>query len=268
MPGMEDMLSHLLGAESDEADDPSATSDDPEGDLLSLEELAALGSPEDEETDLEASGDDDAAIETESAEEDDRDARIAALEAERDRIQLDRQRLNDERQAEAIRRSQQAWQQEEAQVYHQASQAPDWQTASAQLVNFYRGEIQKITSASQMVIANLMQGQYVDQAAQVAGLDAEDRALLAGLPHDKIPQIAQALAAKNQKANQRLSGIETELQQLKRGRQAQRRARTNADGLSGSRGQSAPRQSYVDGSAENALAIMQAMRAQKAARGR
>lgn len=246
--------------DDDEADGYSATSDDVEGDdLVPLDELAALASPEDE---LSEDGDDEGDLEaTDESEEDDAQARWAQLEAERNQLAAERDRYAQERQLQAIQNAQNAWRQEEQTVYQQAAQMPDWERASAHLVGFYRNQIQQITQAAQQLIGQAYQGQWLDQVAQSTGLTAEDRQILAGLPADRVPQIAQALAAKNNALNQRLSQIEAEQQQLKRGRQAQRRQLTGADRTSGSRGAPPPRQRYQDGSTDQVLDILRAQRA-------
>lgn len=248
--------------DDDEADDYSATSEDEGDDLVPLDELAALASPEDE---LSEDGDDGADL---GATDQDEVDRLAELQAERDRLIAERDqtiqerdRFAQERQLQAIQNAQNAWRQEEQAVYQQASQMPDWDRASAHLVGFYRNQIQQITQAAQQLIGQAYQGQWLDQVAQSTGLTAEDRAILAGLPADRVPQIAQALAAKNNALNQRLSQIEAEQQQLKRGRQAQRRQLTGADRTSGSRGAPPPRQRYQDGSTDQVLDILRAQRA-------
>lgn len=243
--------------EDDEADDYSLTADGEDGDLPELDALEALASPEDE-SDEYAAGQDDTDGEEVDAEPDER---YAQLEAERAQLLQERDRYAQERQLQAVQHAQQAWRQQEAQVIQQASQMPDWERAASHVISFYRNQIQQVTQAAQELIGQAYAGQWLDQVAQQSGLTAEDRALLAGLPPDRVPQIAQALAAKNAQLDSRLARIEDEQKQLRRGRQASRRMLTQADGPSAARGAPPRRQRYQDGSTEQLLAIFNAKKA-------
>lgn len=244
--------------EDDEADDYSLTADGEDGDLPDLDALEALASPEDESDEYAAEQDD---TDGEEVEADEPDERYAQLEAERAQLLQERDRYAQERQLQAIQHAQQAWRQQEAQVIQQASQMPDWERAASHVIGFYRSQIQQITQAAQDLIGQAYAGQWLDQVAQQSGLTAEDRALLAGLPPDRVPQIAQALANKNRQLDDRLARIEAEQKQLRRGRQANRRMLTQADGPSAARGAPPQRQRYQDGSTEQLLAIFNAKRA-------
>lgn len=257
---MDDVIAQLLGPDEDvdEAEDQSLTAEYDEGALDPLDALDALDSPYDDSTDgfdADAEGDD--ATET-------TDERVARLEQERDAILQERERLaqenerfNSERQMEAIRHAQLAWREREATVIQEASRKPDWQQSMQHVIGFYRGQIQQITEASQKLIAQAYSGQWIDQVTQQNGLTNEDRALLEGLPSDRVPMIAQALARKNQESQEKFSKIENEIQQLRRGQQSRRRTMTRADGASGSR--AAQRSAdYAAGSLEHIMAIREA----------
>jgi hypothetical protein len=178
-----------------------------------------------------------------------RDARVQQLEAERlqTKHQLDLQMAREH--AEAYRQA-------EAIAVAQAEQAPDWETAKNHLVGFYRQREQAMTQAFEQGMKSAWSGAYVTDVAQKTGLSEEDVALLRTIPAESVPQVAQALQAKNAKLESRFQTIEQEQQQLKRARQSQRQQMTGVHRPSGQPRVNPPRQTIQPGSVDHTLAIL------------
>lgn len=254
---LDDTLQSLFG-ESDDADDAETiqtSNDEDQGAPDSSDELMALLSPEDDADDYadEDEADDEQpdyqALYTQSQTE---------IQQERERLQVEQDRLMQERQLAELRKANDAWRIEEETVIAEAGKSQNWEQAAAKLIGYYRNKLDQQAKAAQSLLQGVMAPHYAESVAKQAGLTDEDAALLRAVDPKFAPHLAQALAQKNAAMNDRLASIEAEQKQLKRGRQSQRRAMTGRDRPS-SNGAPVPTQrNYDDGSSDHLAAILRA----------
>jgi hypothetical protein len=256
------MAESLIGEFSadDDAVDQTATTPEDEGAFDPLEVLDQLDAPEDEadeEFDADGEEGDDSTdepvdykslYETEQAKIAEREAAIATKESEVER----------QEQLRLMKQAEQAWKQEEAQAIQWAVAHPNHREAIAGIQQYYTNKIDTILRQSQAIIQQAYTGQFIDQVSAQTGLTADDTALLRTVDPKHAPALAQALAAKNKALEERFSKIESQTQNLARGRQAQRRTLTGADRISSSRSTGTPGQRIQYGSVDNALFLLQA----------
>lgn len=215
--------------------------------------LAAILPPDDD-----SDTDDDEGVETAGnvAEQTDWEQEVARRESRIQELENERLRLANERDMQMARDHAEAYRQREAMTIAQAEQAPDWETARNHLVGFYQQQRQEMIQAFEKGMKSAWSGAYVTDVAQKTGLSEEDAALLRSLPPEAVPQVAQALRSKNEKLENRLSGIEQEQQQLKRARQSQRQQMTGVHRPSGQPRVQTPRPTITPGSVDHTLAIL------------
>jgi hypothetical protein len=249
------IMQEILDDQDDTAADETSTARETyEGAPALAQALEAIAAPDESDDDdqIESAGNVGVAPEQPDwqAQLADRDARLQQLELEKQRVQQER---DQQLMADAAR----AWQMAEQQAIQQASQAQSWDDAQQMLVGFYRQREASLTQAAQQQIRTAYTGAYIEDVARKTGLSDEDKAIIASLPAESVPAVANALRAKNAQLDSRLSDIQKELTQLKRGRQSQRRAMTGVDRPAGTPSRPASSQTFVPGGTAHTLAILE-----------
>lgn len=249
------IMAEILGEQDDPAaTEPSTARETYEGAPALAQALEAIAAPDESDDDDqgEAVGNEGAA----EPQQPDWQAQLADRDARLQQLELEKQRVQQERDQQLMADAARAWQQAEAETIQRASQAQSWEDAQQTLVSFYRQREASLTQAAQQQIRTAYTGAYIEDVARKTGLSDEDKAIIASLPAESVPAVANALRAKNAQLDSKLSDIQKELTQLKRGQQSKRRAMTGVDRPAGTPSLPASAQAFVPGGTEHTLAIL------------